>query len=193
MYKIDDTFFQKESEFTGLFPGKLILLAARPGMGKTNVLTKTAATVSLNRPVLYLSLDYQKEKLALKYDLGNSEILDDLNLSFEQLQTLLSAKPYALLVVSYTQLLSKDMDLTLQTFKQLAVSNNLCVVLSMQLDRNCDMRPPSERTPCLQDVERMIKNKDELQFIDHVLTLRSKLNTESIEDNSFIKEVVQLK
>jgi replicative DNA helicase len=186
-------YFCNNPEFNSLLPGKLLLLATRPMMGKTAVLTKVAATVSLNHPVLYVSLDDQKEKLAIKYDLGNSEILDDLNLSLEQLQSILSAKPYTLLVISYVQLLEKDSDMTIQTLKDLAVSHNLCVMLSMQLDRTCELRPPLQRTPCMDDVERMFKNKEELQFIDHVLTLRSRLNAEMVKDNSFIREVVQLK
>jgi replicative DNA helicase len=190
---IRDAHYLQGIEFYSLLPGKLLLLSTRPMMGKTAVLTKLAASVSLNHPVLYLSLDDQKEKLALKYELGNSEILDDLNLSLEQLQSILSAKPYALLLISYVQLLEKDSGMTIQTLKDLAVSHNLCVMLSMQLDRTCELRSPSQRSPNLDDVERMFKNKEELQFIDHVLTLRSRLNTERIKDNSFINEIVQLK
>ncbi|MDO5552882.1 MAG: replicative DNA helicase [Planctomycetia bacterium] len=63
----------------GLHPGELIILAARPSMGKTALATNIAEHVAVDqkKPVLFVSLEMAKEELAIRMICARGRIRGD--------------------------------------------------------------------------------------------------------------------
>lgn len=154
-----------DSQILGMNPGELILVASRPGMGKTSIAMNIAmsAARSSNKAVAYFSLEMSREQLAIR--LLSSEALVD---SQKLMRGSLSAGEWSRLVsaagkISSTRLLIDDnpslsvADMNAQCRRVRDLG--LVVVDYLQLMQSAGGRQSSgeNRQQIVADMSRMLK------------------------------------
>ncbi len=172
--------------------GQLYVLAGRPMMGKMPLMLNIASVCSTDVPTLFFNLDLSQDNLKKMYNLGFTDVFDDLRYFEEaEFDRLLLHKDYALVVVNYLQLLASGSKHNLAYLKKMAKKNNTCIVLILQLDRTCETRQDSK--PSLADVKRMFQDSEPLlKYTDGIIGVYNinreiKYNAEQLKTIQLIK------
>lgn len=185
-------FGQLDRVLDGLNNGDLIILAARPGMGKTTLAIQISANVAeQNIPVLYLSAGGKSAYLCAKRllttkvpnelqrdDYGCAETvsvllslplyIDNCSLTLKQIvhQAESGNGIWRLIIVDCLQQLYHEPAEVIRTLKQLAVKLDVPLLLCSQLTREPEYR--AEHRPRLSDIkhfERVVKYADSVLLL----------------------------
>jgi hypothetical protein len=158
-----------DKKFACFAPGQLFVLAGRPMIGKMAFMLSIASACSADVPTLFFNLDLYKDNLENQNNLGFTDVFDNPSYLLKtEFSKLLLQKEYALVVVNYIQLLPSISELNMAYFKEMAIENNTCIVLILQLDRTCEERTDSK--PRLADVKRMFRYSEQfLKYTDGII------------------------
>ena len=147
---------------------KMIMVAGRPGMGKTILLMNIGARSSMNTRVLYLSLETSKENLEKKFSFSNMIMCDDVGISLERLKELIIQNKTELLIIDYIQLFADEYKKALPELKKMTDELDVCILISSQVRRELEYREVTKRRPEIEDVQRTF-NEDQLKLIDNII------------------------
>lgn len=113
-----------------VFPGKVCVLASRPGEGKSSLARKVAMIISKDSKVLIIDLDGNNTE---KEVIENSNITYNNSLNnVDEIVDSIKNNDYSLVVIDYIQLLtSKQADLT--KLKSISKMKNVCILAISQL------------------------------------------------------------
>lgn len=166
--------FEELDQLTGgLHKGELILVGARPGMGKSSFALNIAAYVAkINKKVLYITLEMSKELIESRLDLqkdnseekqnGNPNIyIDDTPGIYigELRNKLMSIKEIDLVIIDYLQLISceeikesRQLELSFisRNLKSMAKEFNVSIICLSQLSRRLELR--ENKRPVISDL-----------------------------------------
>lgn len=131
----------------GFKKGELVLLAARPGMGKTTFLINLSERIKAHARVLFISLELNADRARQRFGLALSYMDDTIELSAEHLKEKIINSQAEVVFIDYLQLLAWDRKEKMQLLKLLAVELNVCFVLSAQLGRDCELRKDNRPLP----------------------------------------------
>ncbi|MBE6158417.1 MAG: hypothetical protein E7159_01170 [Firmicutes bacterium] len=111
-------------------PGKLCVLASRPGVGKSSLARKVAMLVSNDSKVLIIDLDDNKVE---------EEILENTNITYnrslsdvDEIVNNIKNNDYTLVVIDYIQLLT-SVKANLTKLKNISERKNICILAISQL------------------------------------------------------------
>lgn len=136
----------------GLRAGGLILLAARPGMGKTSFLLSIGNLLSRNHRTLFISLENPESELKNR-NIASSILLDDSKeLDMGNLEEKIISTKSEVVLIDYLQLLSGIRESLIENLKSMAVSSNCCIMVNSQIGREPEYRDLSQRRPTLNDL-----------------------------------------
>ena len=147
---------------------KMIMVAGRPGMGKTILLMNIGARSSINNRVLFLSLETSMKSLEKKFSSSNMTICDDGSISLDRLKELIIENKTELLIIDYIQLIADEYKKALPELKKMADELDVCILISSQLRRELEYREVTKRKPEIEDVQRTF-NEDQLKLIDNII------------------------
>lgn len=152
--------------YTRLSPGDLVLLAARPGQGKTLMgLELIAETIRQGHRAVFFTLEYTANDVfdrlrAIGADLTSFqdrfEFDDSDGINADHIKDRLALAPRATVaVVDYLQLLDQkrenpELSVQVQALKSFAEKSGLIIVILSQIDRSFD--PSARAVPGLEDV-----------------------------------------
>jgi replicative DNA helicase len=157
----------------GLQGGGLILLAARPAMGKASFLVSIGKLISRKHKTLLFSLAYSADALKRRtiIDSFGSLLLDDSpELNTEHLAEKIARTNTEVVLIDYLQLLTGNRETMIQDLKKIAINANICMVVNSQIGREPEYRALSERRPVINDltVSRIFSNLTSLSYIDNL-------------------------
>ncbi|MBS1651875.1 MAG: DnaB-like helicase C-terminal domain-containing protein [Bacteroidetes bacterium] len=190
-------FLAIDSSFGGFLLGELNVIAARPGMGKTQFMVNLALNISKTQPVLYFTFDLPEEALSSRFisalsGYSNSKMLQ-LNFSIEEEQQLLLAEEklkeskifindscnhiisafkaecekqiktnnVKVIFVDCIQMMGQskyynnrefEVSFICRELKNIAKHNNVCVIISSQLNRMLENRAGGAKRPMFSDI-----------------------------------------
>lgn len=151
--------------------GKLIIVAARPAIGKTTLLITIGQRIALNNKVLFISFEYSKSQIEKRFGLSNITIEKKKQNSINEINSLVLNNSYKLILIDYLQLFTEDYENTTNELKKLAIEKKVCIIVASQLTRKIDLRPASKQRPVLQDLEDTINTSAQNDMIDKVVFL----------------------
>lgn len=152
-----------------LHKSKLILLVARPGMGKTSFLMSIGKLISQKHRTLIFSLEYAAKNLE-RINPNDSLVIDDTSqLDVQQLSEIIASKNAEVVLIDYIQLLGGNRVTLLQDLKKIAKNMNICLIVNSQIGREPEYRVMSERRPLISDLTgSTLFNLDNLSYIDNL-------------------------
>jgi replicative DNA helicase len=164
----------KELDFfwnLGLKPGGLILIAARPGMGKTSFLLSIGKKLAENHKTQLISLESSASQLKTK-NISDSILIDDSpTFNIEKLSEIISENKPSVVLIDYIQLLNSDKESLINDLKTIAVKFNVCLIVTSQLSRAPEYR--SDKRPIINDLTLggSLFNADNITQIDNLTFL----------------------
>ncbi len=186
----------------GMKPGGLIVISARPGMGKTSFLLSIGEKLSQNHRTQLISLENTIGRLKHN-NISASILLDDSpEYNVELLSELIFHNKPELVLIDYIQLMNGDKENLIKELKNIAVKFNICIIVTSQISREPDYR--SDKRPIIQDLTSSCKmfNADTISCIDNLTFFyrdnyynRDSQKTDTIELIQYfsgIKKVVRL-
>lgn len=156
-------------------PGKLYLIAGRPGMGKTSLMLDLVLNIAQQTPVHIFSLESSTEYL-LKRLSKKTESIDNLPiyiydncLEIEQITKKIETNVKdGIIFIDYMQLINPEYEAT-TTLKYLAIQAKVPVVVFSQLKRTADRRGEEGSFPVLEDIpyvgDRIFDEVDTYMFL----------------------------
>lgn len=164
----------KELDFfwnLGLKSGGLILIAARPGMGKTSFLLSIGKQLSKHNKTQLISLETSQSNLKTR-NISDSILIDDsLAINIEQLSDIISQNKPEVVLIDYIQLMTGNRANLIKDLKNIAVKFNFCLIVTSQISREPEYRP--DRRPVINDltVDGSLFNTNNLTYIDNLTFL----------------------
>jgi replicative DNA helicase len=164
----------KELDFfwnLGLKPGGLILIAARPGMGKTSFLLSIGKQINTHHKTQLISLETSASNLKTK-NISDLILIDDSPAnSIEQLSEIISQNAPEVVLIDYLQLMTSNRENLIKDLKTIAVKFNVCLIVTSQISRAPEYR--SDKRPIINDltVDDSLFNTDDLTYIDNLTFL----------------------
>jgi replicative DNA helicase len=152
----------------GLKPGGLIIISARPGMGKTSFLLSIGERISQNHRTQLISLENTIGRLK-QNNIPDSILLDDsLEYNVELLSELIFQNKPEVVLIDYIQLMNGDKEKLIKDLKNIAVKFNICIIATSQISRETDYR--SDKRPIIEDLTSSGKmfNADSISCIDNL-------------------------
>lgn len=152
----------------GLKPGGLIIISARPGMGKTSFLLSIGERLSYNHRTQLISLENAIGPLKQNNIPGSILIDDSLEYNVELLSELIFQNKPEVVLIDYIQLITGDKEKLIKDLKNIAVKFNICVIATSQICREPDYR--SDKRPIIEDLTNSCKmfNADTISCIDNL-------------------------
>jgi len=186
-----------DENFAGFTLGELIIIGARPGMGKTQLLINLCLNISKEIPILFFTFDLSSDSLAERFlschtgirinnqtevnltqqeknkilnteqELSNYKIYlnDDFSHSISALKQecikQIEEHGIKIIIVDYLQLMGSfnykrnretEVSYISRELKKIAKENNVCVIVSSQLNRSVELRPGGAHNPKLSDL-----------------------------------------
>lgn len=186
----------------GMKSGGLIVISARPGMGKTSFLLSIGKRISQNHRTQLISLENAIGRLK-QNSITDSILLDESpEYSVELLLELILQNKPEVVLIDYIQLMNGDKENLIKELKNSAVKFNICIIVTSQISREPDYR--SDKRPIIEDLTTSCKmfNADTISCIDNLTFFyrdnyynRDSQKTDAIELIQYfsgIKKVVQL-
>lgn len=160
-----DSFWSK-----GLKPGGFIVIAARPGMGKTSFLLSIGNLISQYHKTQLISLKTSLSQLMQKRISDLILINDSTDFNLENLSKLILHNNLQVVLIDYLQLITDDRDNLIKELKSIAVKLNICMIVNSQISRKPEYRALSDRRPKISDLTTSgsIFNLDNIAYIDHL-------------------------
>ena len=161
----------KELDFfwnLGLKPGGLILIAARPGMGKTSFLLSIGERISRNHKTQLISLENSVSRLK-QNNISDLILIDDSpENNVELLTEIFSKNKPEVVLIDYIQLMTGNRENLIKDLKTMAVKFNICLIATSQISREPEYR--SDKRPIINDLTTNGKlfNSDNISFIDNL-------------------------
>jgi replicative DNA helicase len=155
----------------GLKPGGLIVISARPGMGKTSFLLSIGERISQNHRTQLISLENTIGRLKHNI-LPDSILLDDSpEYNIELLSELILQTKPEIVLIDYIQLMNGDKENLIKDLKNIAEKFNICIIVTSQISRKPDYR--SDKRPIIEDLTNSCKmfNADTISCIDNLTFL----------------------
>jgi replicative DNA helicase len=159
-----DSFWHK-----GLRGGGLIVLAARPLMGKTSFIMTLGKLISLNHKTLFLSIETSLKILKAKGICDSMQVDDSWELNTHLLMEKITQTKPEVVLIDYVQLFCGNLKSLIKELKNIAVDTNTCMIVTSQIRRELEYRPISEKRPILSDLigkGGVIFNPENLSNID---------------------------
>ena len=172
---------------------QLILLAARPGMGKTTFLVNIGKRIANNHAVLLISLEQSKINLIKRYGELNFTINDSPEFSMEAIKTAIVGSNCEVILIDYIQLIDGDRNNIINSLKTLAIELNVCLLITSQLSRELEYRAIDQRRPVIADLNNSILfESNRINDFDKVIFLYadSYYSADTLKNN--ILEVISL-
>lgn len=155
---------------SGLKPGGLIVIAARPGMGKTGFLLSIGNRIAQKHKTQLISLENSIKRLN-RYNLSDSILIDDcFEINVERLSELISQNKPEVVLIDYIQLMTGNRESLIKDLKNIAVKFNICMLVNSQIRRELEYREISDRRPKISDLmmSRTLFNSESIAYIDHL-------------------------
>lgn len=172
---------------------QLILLAARPGMGKTTFLVNIGKRIANNHAVLLISLEQSKINLVKRYGELNFTINDSPEFNIEKLKDAIIESNCEIILIDYIQLIDGDRNNIINSLKTLAIELNVCLLITSQLSRELEYRAIDQRRPVIADLNNSVLfESDRINNFDKVIFLYadSYYSADTLKNN--ILEVISL-
>lgn len=169
-----------------LIPGDLIVIAGRPGMGKTDLACDLICSGALPGMPVYISLELSADAITERLARRKRRpciIFDRADRSVEDIMATLSDLdvPVSVIALDYLQLTAPDEPNTLlKKLKELAFALHVPVIVLSQLPRSVDAR--ADKRPRLDDLPVQTEAVDTaiLLFSDDYYALREMHGVEAI-------------
>lgn len=164
----------KELDFfwnLGLKPGGLILIAARPGMGKTSFLLSIGKQINTHHKTQLISLETSASNLKTK-DISDLILIDDSPaITIEQLSVIISQNKPEVVLIDYIQVMTGNRENLIKDLKTIAEKFNVCLIVTSQISRAPEYR--SDKRPIINDLtfDDSLFNTDNLTYIDSLTFL----------------------
>jgi replicative DNA helicase len=150
----------------GMKPGGLIVIAARPGMGKTSFLLSFGERISQKHKTQLISLETSVDRLK-QNRISDSILIDDSpENNVELLSEIISQNKPEVVLIDYVQLMSGNRENLIKDLKAIAVKFNICLIVTSQISREPEYR--LDRRPIISDLTTGGKlfNSDNIAHID---------------------------
>ncbi len=154
----------------GMKPGGLIVIAARPGMGKTSFLLSIGERISQKHKTQLISLENSISRLK-QNNISDSILIDDSpENNVELLSEIISQNKPEVVLIDYIQLVTGNRENLIKDLKAIAVKFNICLIVTSQISREPEYRALSERRPIISDLTTSgtLFNSDNIAYIDHL-------------------------
>ncbi|HPW66445.1 MAG TPA: DnaB-like helicase C-terminal domain-containing protein [Salinivirgaceae bacterium] len=157
----------------GLKPGGLIIIAARPAMGKTTILLSIGSQISRHHKTQLMSLETSASQLKQK-GISDSILIDDTPaINLEHLSKIILQNNPEVVLIDYIQLMTGNRENLIKDLKNIAVKFNICLIVNSQIHRGPEYRALSDRRPIINDLTAgsSIFNSDNVAYIDNLTFL----------------------
>jgi replicative DNA helicase len=153
---------------SGMKPGGLIVIAARPGMGKSSFLLSIGKQISKNHKTQLISLESSIKYLRNK-NISSSILIDDTpGINLDRLSKIIGQNKPELVLIDYLQLMNDNREDLIQELKKITVKFNICLIVTSQISREPEYR--SDKRPIINDLITSGKlfNSDNISVIDNL-------------------------
>jgi replicative DNA helicase len=151
---------------------QLILVASRPGMGKTTFLVNIGKRIANNHAVLLISLEQSKINLIKRYGELNFTINDSPEFNIEKLKDAIIESNCEIILIDYIQLIDGDRNSIINSLKTLAIELNVCMLITSQLSRELEYRAIDQRRPVMADLNNSVLfESDRINDFDKIIYL----------------------
>ena len=151
---------------------QLILVAARPGMGKTTFLVNIGKRIANNHDVLLISMEQSKINLSKRYGELNFTINDSPEFSIEKLKDAIIESNCEIILIDYIQLIDGVRNNIINSLKALAIELNVCILITSQLSRELEYRAIDQRRPVIADLNNSVLfESDRINDFDKIIFL----------------------
>ena len=157
----------------GLKLGGLIVIAARPGMGKTSFLLSIGSQISRHHNTQLISLETSDIQLMQK-SISDSIMVDDSpEINLERLSKIILQNNPEVVLIDYIQLMTDNSNNIIIDLKNIAVKYNVCIIVASQIRRDLEYRAITDRRPIISDLTASgsIFNSDSVAYIDNLTFL----------------------
>lgn len=154
----------------GMKPGGLIVIAARPGMGKTSFLISIGERISQKHKTQLISLENSISRLK-QNNISDSILIDDSpENNVELLSEIISQNKPEVVLIDYIQLMTGNRENLIKDLKTIAVKFNICLIVTSQISREPEYRALSDRRPIVNDLTTSgtLFNSDNISYIDNL-------------------------
>jgi len=157
----------------GLKPGGLIVIAARPGMGKTSFLLSIGSQISRHHNTQLISLETSAIRLKQK-SISDSIMVDDSpEINLDRISKIILQNNSEVVLIDYIQLMTGNSNNIIIDLKNIAVKYNVCIIVASQIRRDLEYRAITDRRPIISDLTASgsIFNSDSVAYIDNLTFL----------------------
>lgn len=157
----------------GLKLGGLIVIAARPGMGKTSFLLSIGSQISRHHNTQLISLETSDIQLMQK-SISDSIMVDDSpEINLDRLLKIILQNNPEVVLIDYIQLMTDNSNNIIIDLKNIAVKYNVCIIVASQIRRDLEYRAITDRRPIISDLTASgsIFNSDSVAYIDNLTFL----------------------
>ncbi len=157
----------------GLKLGGLIVIAARPGMGKTSFLLSIGSQISRHHNTQLISLETSDIQLMQK-SISDSIMVDDSpEINLDRLSKIILQNNPEVVLIDYIQLMTDNSNNIIIDLKNIAVKYNVCIIVASQIRRDLEYRAITDRRPIISDLTASgsIFNSDSVAYIDNLTFL----------------------
>ena len=157
----------------GLKLGGLIVIAARPGMGKTSFLLSIGSQISRHHNTQLISLETSDIQLMQK-SISDSIMVDDSpEINLDRLSKIILQNNPEVVLIDYIQLMTDNSNNIIIDLKNIAVKYNVCIIVASQIRRDLEYRAITDRRPIISDLTASGStfNSDSVAYIDNLTFL----------------------
>ena len=157
----------------GLKPGGLIVIAARPGMGKTSFLLSIGSQISRHHNTQLISIETSAIQLKQK-SISDSIMVDDSpEINLDRISKIILQNNPEVVLIDYIQLMTGNSNNIIIDLKNIAVKYNVCIIVASQIRRDLEYRAITDRRPIISDLTASgsIFNSDSVAYIDNLTFL----------------------
>ena len=136
----------------GLKPGGLIVIAARPGMGKTSFLLSIGSQISRHHNTQLISIETSAIQLKQK-SISDSIMVDDSpEINLDRISKIILQNNPEVVLIDYIQLMTGNSNNIIIDLKNIAVKYNVCIIVASQIRRDLEYRAITDRRPIISDL-----------------------------------------
>lgn len=179
----------------GLKPSGLIVIAARPGMGKTSFLLSIGKQISKYHKTQLISLETSVNQLKNK-NISNLILIDDSPaINLDRLSEIILQNKPDVVLIDYIQLITGNREDLIKELKTMALKFKICLIVTSQISREPEHR--SNKRPIIKDItiNGKLFNSDNISYIDNLTIfyrdqyyLRTSQSPDTIELIQYEKE-----
>ena len=152
----------------GMKPGGLIVIASRPGRGKSSFLLSIGKHISKHYKTQLISLETSINNLKHK-NISDSILIDDSPaINLDRLSEIILQNKPEVVLIDYLQLMTDNLEDLIKELKTISVKFNICLIVTSQISREPEYR--SDKRPVINDLTTNGKlfNSDNISYIDNL-------------------------